>query len=162
MYKQDNNNSDEVSKDTVYSEMYAEMRRFRDYELSISNWTILILLAILNAILLLKLNFNQSALSQLFNSNLLIRFIIAGITTFIGFSGFYSVIYAFSRYRELRKYVDDHLEPEWKKRQFSSETRKIGPRQFILLVHVILIVITDYYKITIDILINSKPTRIRG
>ncbi len=145
MHKQNNeiNNSDGVSKDTVYSEMYAEMRRFRDYELTAATWYVVILLAILGAILTLKFGSTQSGLSQLLSTNLPLRLIIAGFATLIGVSGCYSVIYGSSRYHELRKYVDGHLEPEWKKEKFKPKRRKIVPLHFVLLVQILLVLAID-------------------
>ena len=143
MHKPNNevNRPDEVSKDTIYSEMYAEMRRFRDYELTISTWYTVILLAILGAVLTVKFGSVQPNLSQFISTNLSIRLLIAGFVILLGFSGCYSTIYAFQRYRELRKYVDDNLEPKWKK--FKPKERKVTPREFILLTQVLLVIAID-------------------
>ena len=68
MNTQDDKEKD-VSKDTVYSEFYNEMRRFRDYELTASTWYMAILLAITGFILSAKFDSGQSTqsnLSQLF------------------------------------------------------------------------------------------------
>jgi len=134
-------NCNEVSKDTVYSEFYAEMRRFRDYELTISTWYTAILLAVLGAILTFKFGPTSSELSHLLRTNLLIKILLAGVSSLIGISGLCSVIYASRRYHELREYVDKNLEPKWKK--FKPEYKKWGPRQAILMTFFILIIITD-------------------
>ena len=144
MYKKDNiksNSNNEVSKDTVYSELYTEMRRYRDYELTASTWYIVILLAILGAILTVKFGPVESDLSNFFKFNLLIQLTIAGFATLIGVGGCYSVIFASLRYHELRKYVDRNLEPKWKK--FKPKERRVGPHYFILLTQALLTIAID-------------------
>jgi len=135
------NNSNEVSKDTVYSELYAEMRRFRDYELAVSTWYTAILIAILAALLTAKFGAVQSDFSQILGTNFLNRLLIVGFVTLIFSGGCYSVIYSHQRYNELRKYVDECLEPEWKK--FKPKKRKVTPREFMLLTQALLLIAID-------------------
>jgi uncharacterized membrane protein len=142
LYKKDNiksNSNNEVSKDTVYSELYAEMRRYRDYELIASPWYTTILLAILGAILSVKFGVNPSKLSELIN-RIEIKLIIFAVVTFIGFSICYSLWYVSQRYHELRKYVDE-LEPKWKK--LKSKSMKFAPNVLMLIIQATLTVIID-------------------
>ncbi len=127
-------NSDEVSKNTVYSELYAEMRRYRDYELIVSPWYTMILLAILGAILTVKFGTTESKLYELINRKE-IKFIVFVVVTFIAFSICYSLWYVSQRYHELRKHADK-LEPEWNK--LKLKPMKFAPSLLMLTIQVIL------------------------
>ena len=135
------NNSDEVSKDTVYSELYAEMRRHRDCEITISTWYMVILLGISGAILSVKFGSNYPELSQFLNNSWRIRSLITLFVLLIGFSGWYSAKFASQRYHELRESTDI-LEPKWKKENFTTpKKKKITPLCLILLTYFSLIAV---------------------
>lgn len=140
------NKSDEVSRDTVYSEMYAEMRRFRDYHLNVASWYTVILLAILTAVLTMKFGSGQPGIFQRLGTNLLVKISILVFATLLGMSSCRSIRYASKRYDELRKYVDDHLEPLWK--DFKPKRVKFTP-QFFMLTTQILLVLAVYLFILI-------------
>jgi len=125
--------SNEASKDAVYSEFYEEMRRFRDFELNVSTWYTNILLAILAGIIALKVGAGICP-----NTNPAVEFVIIIVVILLGYSSYYSIKYANRRYRQLRKYVDENLEPDWK--DFEPEKIKIVPRHFILLTQVLLLI----------------------
>lgn len=89
MPKQNNERKEpnEVNKDTVYSELYSEMRRYRDYHLNVATWYTVILLAVFGEILTVKFGSVQPGLSQLLSTNLAVKILIAVFTTLIGISG---------------------------------------------------------------------------
>ena len=132
-------NSDEVSKNTVYSELYAEMRRYRDYELVASPWYTMILLAILGAILTMKFGATESKLYEFINRKE-IKFIVFVVVTFIGFSICYSLRYVSQRYHELREHADK-LEPEWNK--LKLKPMKFAPNILMLTIQGILTIAID-------------------
>ncbi len=135
------NKPDDVSKDTVYGEFYTEMRRYRDYQLNVATWYTAILLAILSGVLAMKFGSTQSALFQLLSANWIVKVLIAGFATLIGISGIYSILYSSWRHDELRKYVDNHLEPNWK--EFKPKKRRVTPRGFLLLTEALLVIAID-------------------
>ncbi len=91
-----------VDQNTVYQEAYAEMRRFRDYEITASTWYITIQLALFGVLTLSngKLPFQM-------------RCIAIFLSMLIGVGGAYTVYYAHVRYKSLRDLVDNTLEPHW-------------------------------------------------
>lgn len=131
----------EVSKDTVYSEYYAEMRRFRDYELAASTWHIVILLAMLSGYLTILLAWKDSEIAQFITNNLFVRLIIVIFTTLIGSGGFFAVYYAAKRYQHLRNYVTEILEPKWN--NYSPLPWKIMPYKVLLLIQALLVIAVD-------------------
>ncbi|MCX9076077.1 MAG: hypothetical protein OIN88_15745 [Candidatus Methanoperedens sp.] len=141
MNTQDDKEKD-VSKDTVYSEFYNEMRRFRDYELTASTWYMAILLAITGFILSAKFDSGQSTQSNLSQLFIAYRSHIFFLIIIIGGSALFSICYATRRYRELRDYADGNLEPEWKKKTFKHRKHKyFNPRNAIILSLIVVLVI---------------------
>ena len=135
-------NSAFVSHDVVYAQLYEEMRYYRNYELTVSTWYTTILLAILGGILAAKFGTVESSLSNYFNHNILVQWLVFGLATYIGFSSWYSVIYvSIWRYRELRTYIEKHLEPAWK--QLSRKRIILSPVYFLLLTQLILVILVD-------------------
>lgn len=55
------------------------------------------------------------------------------------------MLYASWRYDELRKYVDDYLEPSWK--NFKPKKMKITPQEFMLLTQILLVIAIDIVAI---------------
>jgi hypothetical protein len=78
-----------VSADIVYQEMYQEMRRFRDYELSASNWNSAILLALAGALLTLKYTNTESPVSILLSQNGFIKFGLSFLFAILVASGIF-------------------------------------------------------------------------
>jgi hypothetical protein len=122
------NKKKEVSVDTVYSELYEEMRRFRDHELNASTWYMVILLAFISFLLSATFGSDKSDLSQI---PIPVQILIFIIIISIVFSGIYSICFSGSRYHELRDYTDT-LEPKWK--TFHPKKHCLDPRKLIFLV----------------------------
>ncbi len=131
-----------VSDDIAYQELYQEMRRYRDYELSVSTWYTAILLAILGAILTVKFGSTQG--SNVLLEKSLARFVTIIVVTLIGSSGMWSVYFSNRRYRHLRDFMFDkklNLEPAWKKKY---EPESIYPKPFhLILLSQLILVITS-------------------
>ncbi|MDP2363214.1 MAG: hypothetical protein Q8M94_05540 [Ignavibacteria bacterium] len=133
-----NNKPEEVSSDIIYQELYQEMRRFRDYELSSSTWYTIILLAILSAIISVKYAGNLSLKDTIFE-NCTVKVVVLSVIFLIGFSSVWSAYYVRRRYQHLRNYVD-YLEPEW--HNYQPEIIFPAPYHLILLTQVVLILIS--------------------
>jgi hypothetical protein len=130
-----------VSSDIAYQEMYQEMRRYRDYELSVSTWYMTFLLAILGGIFTAK--FGELGFDNLAN-NCVVQTIVVFVVLLIGSSGMWSVYYSHRRYKHIRDYIFDkklNLEPDWKK-NYSPERIFPEPRHLILSTQLILIVLS--------------------
>ena len=100
-----------VSPDMVYQELYEEMRLHRNYELNISTWYTAILLSLSGVIFAVRFN-STPALPII--ERIPIKIVFSGIIFLLMASGVFSAYYASSRYRELRRWVDENLEPTWK------------------------------------------------
>jgi hypothetical protein len=129
----------EVSKGTVYSERYNEMRRYRDYELTASTWYSVILLGILG--FLISAKFGDNLASALFKfspeDRILIQIFTAVAVTLIGACSLFSVRYVASRYDELREHVTRELEPpKW---MFTPREFPIQPRHAIYAVQLLMV-----------------------
>lgn len=122
-----------ISDAIVYQEFYQEMRRYRDYELTSSNWYTTLLLAILSSIIVIR--FTSDAFLQHLFDDILVRSVICVITLILYIGGVFSVNYVSTRYQKIRNYVNDNLEPEWKKTGFKNviKPQRITPRFFIYL-----------------------------
>ena len=127
-----------VSPDIVYQELYQEMRRFRDYELSSSTWYTVILLAILSAIISVKYAGNLYLKDTIFG-NCTVKVVVLLVIILIGFSSVWSAYYVQRRYHHLRNYTD-YLEPEW--HNYQPEIIFPAPYHLILLTQVVLILIS--------------------
>ena len=124
----------------VYTELYAEMRRYRDYEFRSATWFIAILIAILG--FLISARFGRAGDLSVFgnamvNDCLLKLALIAG-TGLLGFTSCYLVWYAGSRYDELRQQADK-LEPDWRPR---ISKRVFQPRHILYATPVVVVLIT--------------------
>lgn len=133
--------SKKVSSDIVYQELYQEMRRYRDYELSVSTWYTAILLAILGGVFTAK--YGDLGLAQLANE-CVIKFIAAFIVLIVGGSGLYSIWFSYRRYKHISEYIFNkklNLEPSWKS-IYTPEKVFLKPRHLIMTTQIILIVLT--------------------
>lgn len=128
---------------TYYSERYNEMRRFRDYELTISTWFSAILLAILGIIATEKFNHKSPLFVQL-NNNLTTQILIALAVTTIGLCYVYSLCYVAFRYQELRTYMTAFIEPQKQPFQFNPYKTCITPKDAIFVTYVVLIGATNF------------------
>lgn len=136
------NSDSKVPHETVYSELYNEMRRYRDYELTAATWYTVILVALLGFIISAKYGADDSLAK--FVQICAVQGSTVLISTILGVSSCYSVWYADRRYRAIRKIVDEHLEPKWVQEAFKPilSQKAIRPRCFIYLVQLLLVVAT--------------------
>lgn len=133
--------SKKVSSDIAYQEMYQEMRRYRDYEVTISTWYTTILLAILGGILTAK--YGNLGLDQLVRE-CFIKLVSVLIVLIIGGSGIWSIYFSYRRYRHIRDYVFDKklkIQPDWKQ-NYMPEKIFPEPRHLILLTQFILVALS--------------------
>jgi uncharacterized membrane protein YidH (DUF202 family) len=128
-----------VSADIVYQEMYEEMRRFRDYELTSSNWYTAILLALTGVILTIKNTDGESSISVLLAQNSLLKFGLSFLALILVTSGIFTALYASSRYYSIREWVNENLEPTWK--NFNPPVKRIKPIHAIVFVQIVLAII---------------------
>lgn len=133
-------NEKEVSIDTVYSEMYAEMRRHRDYQFSSATWHTTLLLALAGLILAAKYGGNISGMKDIIANHAETKWIIGLIAVVVCFNSCYAIIYSHRRYADLRKYADDNIEPSWRKR-FTPRTTVLQPHILLVVSQLILLVI---------------------
>ena len=115
--------SQDVARDTVYSEMYAEMRRFRDYELSSASWYTAMLLALLGGLFLYSTTEEPALTVDLVKT---IAILLAAV---LCAAGWFAVGYSWARYRELRDYTTAQLEPGW--HRFTPKSHDWTPRHSI-------------------------------
>jgi hypothetical protein len=134
--------NEKISNEAVYSELYNEMRRYRDYELSASTWYTAILIALLGFIVSVK--YGSSDPVSTFSHIWYFQVLVLLISTILGVSSFYSIWYANKRYSEIRKIVDEHLEPKWVKEAFKPILlqKRVRPRRFIYIIQILLVVVT--------------------
>jgi hypothetical protein len=126
----------EVSSDVIYQEKYQEMRRHRDYELTVSTWYTTILLAIAGVIFTAKFTDTSSTISSLLTYNYIIKIFLFIVDFVIMFSGCYSVWYSHDRYESLRKFMNDFFEPKIPK--FDPRPMGIKPYQLIIITQIVL------------------------
>ena len=149
--------NENVSKEIVYQEMYNEMRRARDYEISSSTWYTTLLTIFLALIFTIKFGVTQntkiielsaSSVKNIFTetasmlsiNQFILKIGLTLIIIVIGFLSISTVIYAGKRYREMRNWVDKNLEPDWKK--FTPHRYLIEPNLNIVLVQIFVIAIS--------------------
>ena len=131
-----------VDVNTVYSEMYTEMRRFRDYELRVSTWYTTILVAIVG--FLAKQRFDEvieaESMAPLSQKSVWESVLVLIIITALAFASCFSVWYASRRYFTLRDWMNENLEPEWTKSLRGKAT--VGPRHVIYIVQLLLLLVS--------------------
>lgn len=121
---------DNVKADTVYREMYTEMRRYRDYELNIAKWYSTFSLGYFGAVYFLLHSQGGKELRDTLAigcGGKLLLVILGGI---ICLAGAYSSWYATDRYDHLRQKVTEVLEPDWSK-SFKPPIRLLEPGYII-------------------------------
>jgi hypothetical protein len=106
--------ADEVVKDTVYREMYTEMRRFRDYEFSSSTWFTALLLGIFAFVVMTRHGDASASLKTLFNEKCFLRCLLVICSAVPAAASTFLIHHTRSRYLELRDWMDKNLEPSWK------------------------------------------------
>ncbi|MFZ5923471.1 MAG: hypothetical protein ACOYY3_20695 [Chloroflexota bacterium] len=128
MSKEKSKKTDErelVTPDVVYQEMHEEMRRYRDYEITSSNWYTAILLAIAGVVLASKDNIE-----------LPLKLALTFLVPFLAISGIFTALYASSRYEHMRNWFDENLEPNWK--TYKPLKKWLKPIHMIVAVQVVL------------------------
>ncbi len=121
---------EKVSVDTVYSEMYNEMRRHREYQFSSAKWYTTLFLALIGAIFAAKYSGQSPGIKNIIDSNEGIRCVIILVAILICLNSCHTILYSHWRYSELRRYADIGLEPKWK----TFLPKKIKPQPHVLLV----------------------------
>jgi len=121
-------NHDMASCDIVYQELYEEMRRYRDYELSVATWYTAILAAIFGVLIAIK--------PQLDSLNCVVKSLIVALILLLGISSLYSICYAHKRYNQRRE-IADKLEPGW---NTPPPKQTITPRHLICITLVCLVI----------------------
>ena len=125
-----NNN---VDRNTVYTQMYTEMRRFRDYIFSGSTWYTALMLAILAFVVTPRFSgvCPQSRLTAIMIHSVIMKIILVILTVLIVFSSCYNIYYAFRRYTYNRIFVSHYLEPEWKNKIYDEDKIKFQPHHLL-------------------------------
>jgi hypothetical protein len=100
-------NVHKATGDTVYREMYAEMRRFRDYQFKSSFWYSALLVAALGYIL------GNTAFSGRLATLVWLKIIVVLLAGAIAGISCYLIWYSDQRYNQLRTWTNG-MEPEWK------------------------------------------------
>jgi hypothetical protein len=119
--------SDPIQPSAVYSEMYNEMGRFRDYQFRSSTWYTALLLAILGFLIATRFGTTAPKFDQLVGQSCCVKFLIILLAVVIAAVSSYLIHYSNRRYRHLRHWTDEHLEPEWKKKRFTVDERCLKP-----------------------------------
>jgi ATP/ADP translocase len=111
---------DTISSDIVYQELYNEMRRFRDYELSISGWYTTIILGITGVIITIKAALYSSGKSETIFDYPLLKISLVAVIIFLVAASVLSVLYVWYLNKQLRAFTRAALEPDW-----NREPRKL-------------------------------------
>jgi hypothetical protein len=120
-----------VSPDAVYREMYTELRRYRDYELTVATWFTTILLALLAGVFVI--GFGREYRSPCHSSISLVGTILGVFVLILGLIGWRSSRYAGMRYDELRTFTNT-LEPRWKQFTPRQRCKLLKPGTYIPLI----------------------------
>lgn len=118
----------EVTREAVYGEMYNELRRYRDYEFTSSTWYTAILVAILGFLVATRFENTAEGFSAYFQSSCFLRCAVIFVSAIIAGASTFLVNYSYRRYRELRNYTTNHLEPKWKAEAFKPREYEFVPR----------------------------------
>jgi hypothetical protein len=133
--------SNTISTDSVYNQLYNEMRRCRDYEFSSSMWYTAILLAIVSFVLYTRFGQASNSSLSVMISRLEFKIIIIVISVAIAAASSYLVYYSYEKYKIMRKWTDRYLEPEWKKSTFNVKERRFTPRHIYWITQWLLVVV---------------------
>lgn len=120
----------EVCENTVYTELYAELRRYRDYEFTSSTWYSALLLAILGFLVASRFGDTAPRFALLLETSCAAKVLFVAVAALIAGTSTFLVWYSYARYQELRKYTTDNLEPKWKTTDFTPREHPIAPRHF--------------------------------
>ncbi len=127
-----------VSKDGVYSELYNEMRRYREYQFSSTKWYTTIYLALLGVVFYAKYGVRASELNAIVSQGNF-KFTIAVIAFLLCFNSCHTILYTHDRYTSLRKFTDNTLEPEWK--NYHPDLTIFQPHNLLVANQIILMVL---------------------
>ena len=113
---------EQVSKETVYEQLYAEMRRHRDYQMVITGWYTTLVLAAIGGLIALSSAWAHMEVS--------LKWFLGVFFACAGLGISYVVWYSHDRYKQLRTYADEKMEPSWKKLPLSR--RKLQPYHILI------------------------------
>src|SRR5262245_1630393 len=103
--------SNGVSLDTVYTQMHAELRRYRDHELTVATWFTAILLVMLGAVVASKYAAAGSPLGVALERCPSLKWFGALVPVLVGTFGAWSIADAMRSSGQLGKWLMDTLEP---------------------------------------------------
>ena len=126
----------DVSVNTVYSEIYTEMRRHRDYQFANAQWYTTLLLALIGVILTTKYGGQSPGIKNVIDENVGVKLIITFVTIIVCINSCFTILYSHKRYEKLREYTDKTLEPNWKK--FTPEKTIIQPHNALIFNQILL------------------------
>src|SRR5262245_21792080 len=108
----DRKESNGVSLDTVYTQMYAELRRYCDHELTVARWFTAILHAMLGAVVASKYAAAGSSLGVALERCPSLKWFGALVPVLVGTFGAWSIADAMRNSGRLRMWLTDALEPK--------------------------------------------------
>jgi len=140
------NNDKKISYDIMYQEYMAEMRRFRDYELSSSTWYTAFIMAINGFFINIMYGNDFYNFKKIIESNTLIQICIATLIILFGFSGVFSVRWAKIRYEKLKNFVfNNDVNKKYIPDDYNftpDSMTKLRPVSFIYIVQIILTILS--------------------
>ena len=122
------NTPDKVKSETVYGEVYNEMRRYRDFEFTSSTWYTALLLAAFGFLIATRYGETASRFDLILATSCTLKLLVVLGAAIIAATSNFLVWYSHQRYRELRDWTNNALEPSWKNitlRQISFTPRHI-------------------------------------
>ncbi len=131
----------EVGREAVYAQIYDEMRRYRDYEFNSSSWYTALLLATIGFLIAVRFGGTAPQLKVLLVTNGFLKLAVIVSAALIAAASCYLIYFSSRRYQYLREWVDNNLEPDWKKKTFKPDRMLFGPRQIYYLTQWLLVLI---------------------
>ncbi len=140
--------NDEISRESVYREMYNEARRHRDHEFTSSTWFVTLLLGILGFLLTARFgNANSPNNWDGFTKNCPLRIGVIGLCFCIALAATLLAAACHQRYAEIRGWLNSQ-EPKYKRETFSPKCHIVAPQlvyivtPWLVFVTIVLVVIT--------------------
>ena len=136
------NSDSKIPYEVVYSELHNELRRYRDYELTVATWYTAIFVAFLGFVVSAKYG-EGPALAKFIQSGS-VQVSMSVISIMLGAGSLCSIRWASRRHHEIRNIVYELLEPQWVKDALKPilNQKGIRPRHFIYIVQLSLVVAT--------------------
>jgi len=113
------NPKNQIAPESVYREMYNEARRHRDHQFTESTWFSALLLGVIGFLITARFGSGNTAQrgAELI-SNCLVRWAVMVLCFFIAAVSTYLVWACHQRYDKIRKWLDENLEPDFKRATF--------------------------------------------